>query len=144
MKDLHEPHYFLGIEVIRTPVGILISQRHYVLNLLYKFGLTECKPVSTPLDRNLKIDADSGTAVCEPTKYHQLIGSLIYLTITRPDLSYSVGLLSQFIQNPRNLHVGLRHRVQVSYDHSTRRIHRRGLGQATKWTDDPHPDSSSP
>ena len=48
MKDLHKLHYFLGIEVIRTPVGILISQRHYVLNLLYKFGLTECKPVSNP------------------------------------------------------------------------------------------------
>ena len=98
MKDLHELHYFLGIEVIRTPVRILISQRHYVLNLLYKFGLTKCKPVSTPLNQNLKIDVDSGTAVCEPTKYRQLIGSLIYLTITRPDLSYSVGLLSQFME----------------------------------------------
>ena len=42
MKDLHKLHYFLGIEVIQTPVGILISQRHYVLKLLYKFGLTEC------------------------------------------------------------------------------------------------------
>ena len=50
MKDWHELHYFLGIEVIRTPVGILISQQHYVHNLLYKFGLTECKPLSTPLD----------------------------------------------------------------------------------------------
>ena len=58
MKDLHELRYFLGIEVIRTPVGILISQRHYVLNLLYKFKLTECKPVSTPFDRNLKINVD--------------------------------------------------------------------------------------
>ena len=97
MKDLHELHYFLGIEVIRTPVGIMISQRHYVLNLLYKFGMTECKPVSTPLDRNLKLDADSGTEDCEPTQYHQLIISLIYLPITRPDLSYSVSLLSQFM-----------------------------------------------
>ena len=79
MKDLHELHYFLGIEVIRTPIRILISQRHYVLNLLYKFGLTECKPVSTPLDRNLQIDVDSGTAVCDPTRYRKLIGSLIYL-----------------------------------------------------------------
>ena len=67
MKDLHELHYFLGIEVIRTSVGILISQRHHVLNLLYKFGLIECKPVSTLLDRNIKINADSGTAVCDPT-----------------------------------------------------------------------------
>ena len=97
MKDLHELHYFLGIEVIRTPIGIMISQRHYVLNLLYKFGMTECKPVSTPLDRNLKIDASSGTAESEPTEYRQLIDNLIYLTITRPDLNYLVGLLSQFL-----------------------------------------------
>ena len=66
MTDLHELHYFLGIEVIRTPVGILISQRHYVLNLLYKFGLTERKPVSIPLNRNLKIVADSVTACATP------------------------------------------------------------------------------
>ena len=74
-----------------------MSQRHYVLNLLYKFGLTECKPVSTALDQNLKIDADSGTAVCNPTQYRQFTGNLIYLTITRPHLSYSVVLLSQFM-----------------------------------------------
>ena len=67
MKVLHELHYFLGIKVIRTSIGILISQWNYVLNFLYKFGLTECKPVSTPLDRNLKIDVDSGTVVCDPT-----------------------------------------------------------------------------
>ena len=111
MKDLHKLHYFPGIELIRPPVGILIPQRHYVLNLLYKFGLTDCKPMSTPLDRNLKIDADSGTAVCDPTKYRQLIGSLIYLTITRPNLSYSVGLLSQFMPNPRNLHLEYTRRI---------------------------------
>ena len=83
----------------------MISQRHYVLNSLYKFGMIECKPVSTPLNRNLKMDVDSGTTVRDSTKYHQLIDILIYLTITRPDLSYSVGLLSHFMQNPRNLHL---------------------------------------
>ena len=70
MKELH---YFLGIEVIRTPNGIMLSQKHYILNLLYKFGMTQCKPVTTPLDRNLKLDADSGTRECEPTLYCQLV-----------------------------------------------------------------------
>ena len=78
MKDMHELHYFLGIEVIRTPVGIMSSQWHYVLNLLYKFGMIEFKPMSTPLDRNLKIDANFGTTNSEPTQYRQLIHSLIY------------------------------------------------------------------
>ena len=89
-----ELHYFLGIEVIRTPARIMISQRQYILNLLYKFGMAECKSVATPLNRNLKLDADSAIKACESTQYRQLIGRLIYLTITRPDLSYPVGLLS--------------------------------------------------
>ena len=50
MTNMKELYYFLGIEVIRTPVGIMISQRHYILNLLYNFGMTECKSVATPLD----------------------------------------------------------------------------------------------
>ena len=53
MTDMKELHYFLGIEAIRTPAGIMISQRHYILNLLYKLGMTACKFVATPLDRNL-------------------------------------------------------------------------------------------
>ena len=61
MIDMDELHYFLGIEVIQTPVGIVLSQRHYILNLLYKFGMTECKPVSTPFDQNLKLDVVAGT-----------------------------------------------------------------------------------
>ena len=91
MKELH---YFLGIKVSRTPDVILISQRHYSLNLLFKFEMIECKLLATPLDCNLKLDANSGTEECKLTQYHQLVGSLIYLTITRPDLSYLVGLLS--------------------------------------------------
>ena len=88
MKDLHKLHYFLGIEVIRTPVGIMISQQHYVLNLIYKFGMTNAN--LCPL---LSIVISSWMPI-------QLIGNLIYLTITRPNLSYSVRLLSQFMQNP--------------------------------------------
>ena len=89
----------------------MLSQRYYILILLYKFGMTECKPVTTPLDRNLKVDADSGTIECQPMFYRQLVGSLIYLTITRLDLSYRVGLLSQFMQTPRDIHLGCAKRV---------------------------------
>ena len=55
MKDLGDLHYFLGVEVIRTPEGILISQRHYVLSMLFKFGMADCKSISTPLDRTVKL-----------------------------------------------------------------------------------------
>ena len=82
MTDMKEFHCFLGIEVIRTPTGIMISQQHYILNLLYKFGMMECKYVANPLDWNLELNIDSGTEECEPTQYRQLIRSLVYLTIT--------------------------------------------------------------
>ena len=110
-KDMKELQYFSGIEVVQTLDGIMLSQRHYILNLLYKFGMTQFKPITTPLDRNLKLDVESGTTKCEPTIYRQLVGSLIYLTITRPDLSYLVGLLSQFMQSPHDTHLDCVKRV---------------------------------
>ena len=59
MKDVGDLHYFLRIELIRTPEGILISQWHYVLSMLFKFGMAGCKSVSTPLDRTVKLRPDS-------------------------------------------------------------------------------------
>ena len=111
MANMKELHYFLGIEVIRTPANIMISQRHYILNLLYKFGMTECKYVATPLDRNLKLDANSSTTKCELTHYQQLVVNLIYLLIIRPEVSYPIGLLSQFMQTPRDIHLDCVKRV---------------------------------
>ena len=73
MKDMKELHYFLGIEIIQTLDIIMISQHHYILNLLFKFGITECKVVATPLNQNLKLDVESGTEECEPTFYRQLV-----------------------------------------------------------------------
>ena len=68
MKDIGDLHYFLGIEVIRTPEGILISQQHYLLNMLFKCGMMECKSVSTPLDRIVKLRLDSGMT-CDPKRF---------------------------------------------------------------------------
>ena len=66
MKDLGDLHYFLRIEVIRIPEGILISQHHYVLSMLFKFGMADCKSILTPLDRTVKLRPDYGK-VCVPT-----------------------------------------------------------------------------
>ena len=73
--------------------------------------MIECKPISTRLDQNLNIDAEFGTEECELNFYRQLVGSLIYLTVTRPDLNYSVGLLSQFMQTLRDIHLDCVKRV---------------------------------
>ena len=110
MKDLWDLHYFLGIEVIRTPKGILISQRHYALSMLFKFGMAECKCISTPLDRNVKLRPDSGQA-CDATLFRQIVGSLIYLTITHPDLSYPLGLINQYMSQPKAEHLQCAQRI---------------------------------
>ena len=94
MKDLGELHYFLGIEVIRTPKGIWLSQRQYVLDMLSKYGMADCKPIAMPLDVNAKLSAQVGDVLEDVTMYRKIVGSLIYLTITRPDLSYTMGLES--------------------------------------------------
>ena len=96
MKDLGKVHYFLGIEVIQTPSGLLLTQCHYALNMLFKFGMTACKSVATPVDRNEKLQNDPSPA-CDHLRFRQIIRGLIYLTIPWPDLSYPTGLLSQFM-----------------------------------------------
>ena len=105
MKDLGDLRYFLGIEVIRLPEGIWLSQKQYVLDMLSKYGMADCKPISVSLDQNGKISADAGYALEDPTMHKKMVGSLIYVTISRPDLRYTVGLESQFMQVPRKPHL---------------------------------------
>ena len=66
--------------------------------------MEHCKLAATPLQQNLKLCSDDGTKEVDATKYRQLVGSLIYLTTTRPDLAYSVSVLSQFMSNPLKIH----------------------------------------
>jgi hypothetical protein len=100
MKDLGELRYFLGIEVIQSPKGIWLLQRQYALNTLFEYGIMSCKPISIPLEQNVKLSADEGDLVEDTTMYKRIVGSLIYMTITRLDLSYAVGVVNQFMQTP--------------------------------------------
>ncbi len=101
MKDLGKLRYFLGIEVIQSPKGIWLLQRQYALNKLSEYGMTSCKPISIPLEQNVKLSANEGNLVEDTTMYRHIVGSLIYMTITRLDLSYVVGVVSQFMQTPQ-------------------------------------------
>jgi hypothetical protein len=94
MKDLGELRYFLGIEVVQSPKGIWLLQRQYALNKLSKYGMMGCKPISIPLEQNVKLSANEGDLVEDTTMYRHIVGSLIYMTIIRPDLSYAVGMVS--------------------------------------------------
>ncbi|MCO5564358.1 hypothetical protein L7F22_018018 [Adiantum nelumboides] len=92
MKGLGELRYFLGIEMIRNEGGIWLSQKKYGLDMLMKYGMADCKPISTPLDQNLKLRIDEGEVLDDATMYCRIVGSLIYMMILRPDLSYAIGL----------------------------------------------------
>jgi len=111
MKDLGELCYFLGIEVVQSPKGIWLLQRQYALNKLSKYGMMGCKPISIPLEQNVKLSADEGDLVEDTTMYKHIVGSLIYMTIIRPNLSYAVGVVSQFMQTPQKPHLDVMRRV---------------------------------
>ncbi len=111
MKDLGELRYFLDIEVIQSPKGIWLLQRQYALNKSSEYGMTGCKPISIPLEQNVKLSANEKDLVEDTTMYRRIVGSLIYMTITRPDLSYAAGVVSQFMQTPRKLHLDAMRRI---------------------------------
>ncbi|XP_057503724.1 uncharacterized mitochondrial protein AtMg00810-like [Actinidia eriantha] len=104
MKDLGNLSYFLGIEVSSTSDGHYLSQTKYASDLLSRAGLTDNKTVDTPLENNVRFHTTDGEPLSDPTLYRQLVGSLIYLTVTRPDISHAVHIVSQFMSAPRSTH----------------------------------------
>ncbi|XP_019105538.1 uncharacterized mitochondrial protein AtMg00810-like [Beta vulgaris subsp. vulgaris] len=104
IKDLGPLKYFLGIEVSRDSTGILLNQRKYILDLLHNTAMLDCKVADCPLPQGLKLSTQAGDLLPDPEVYRRIIGKLLYLNMTRPDISFAVQQLSQFLSAPRTSH----------------------------------------
>lgn len=102
----------MGLELARSINGIALNQRKYVLDLLTTFGYLDCKPTGTLMVLNHKLQNATDTdELVDSNLYRQLIGKLLYLTFTRPDISYAARILSQFMDKPSVIHMKAAHRV---------------------------------
>jgi len=100
MKDLGELHHILDMHVQRYGDGLL-SQKQYMLEILDRAGMTECKPCSTSVDTNPKVAAADGAPVAHATDFHILAGTIQYLSFTRPDIAYAVQQVCLHMHDPR-------------------------------------------
>eukprot|EP00253_Pinus_taeda_P031783 PITA_31783 len=104
MTDLGHLHYFLGLQVLQSKEGISLSQSKYACDILRHFHMEDCKPAPSPFQSGVKLSVSCTSPEVDATLYRQLVGKLLYLTHTRPDLSFVVGLVARFMQNPRESH----------------------------------------
>ncbi|GJZ17872.1 retrovirus-related pol polyprotein from transposon TNT 1-94 [Tanacetum coccineum] len=103
--------YFLGLEIVQTDAGIFMSQKKYVEDTLQKFNMVGCKTIFTPMNINEKLQPEDVTGMVNGSLYRSLIGRLLYLTHSRPDISFSIGVLSRFMHKPSKHHFGAAKRV---------------------------------
>jgi hypothetical protein len=105
VKDLGVLHHFLGVTAEPRPLGLLLHQRQYILDILERAKMIDCKPCSTPVNMHVKLSEVEGDPVEDPTGYRSLASALQYLTFTRPDISYAVQQVCLHMHDPREPHL---------------------------------------
>ena len=111
MTNLGMMKYFLGIEVTQSEDNIFIFQSKYANDVSKRFRMLNSKPVVTPIATGTKLSKDDDGSKVNPTLYKRLVGSLMYLTATRPNIMFVVSLISKFMESPKNNHLQARKRI---------------------------------
>lgn len=111
LKDLGKQNYFLGIEVLHRKQGLILSQHKYIRDILVKTNMDGAKKATTPLSTSTKLSLFDGTTSSNEEEYRSIVSALQYLIITRPDLSFAVDKLAQFMHKPSQIHFSALKRV---------------------------------
>ena len=111
MTDLGKMRYFLGLEILQNSRGVFICQKKYALKVLQRFGMDGSNSVQNPIVLGCKLVKDESGVKVDNIYFNQIVGSLMYLTATRPDVMFVVGLISRYMENPTELHLQVAKRV---------------------------------
>ena len=103
VKDLGKLSYFLGVELLPHKAGLFLTQRQYILNLLNRTKMAEARPISSPMSSSSQLSLLAGVEFSNPTLYRSTVGALQYLSITRPDVSFAVNKVCQFMHRPTDI-----------------------------------------
>jgi hypothetical protein len=106
-KDLGALHFFLVIHVKRTSAGFFLSQQQYAEDVLERATMDNCRSAPTPVNTKAKLPAADGLRIADPSSYRSIAGALQYLTITRPELAYTVQQICLHMHDPHECHAGL-------------------------------------
>ena len=137
IKDLKNLKYFLGMEVTRSKADIFVSRRKYTIDLLTKTDMLGCRPADTPIEFNCKLGNSNDLVLVDIEQYQRLVGKLIYLSHTCPDISFAVSVVTQFMQAPYEKHMEvnriLRYLKTLGKWLMFRKIDRRPLRHILTW-----------
>ena len=119
MSMIGELNFFLGFQIKQLKEGTFIHQEKYTNDILKKFKMDDCKPIKTPMPTNGHLDLDEGGNPVNQTLYRSMIGSLLYLTASRPDIMFSVCMCARFQSNPKKAHLRAVKRILRYLKHTT-------------------------
>jgi hypothetical protein len=113
MKYLGMMHYFLGLEVWQSQEKIFLKQGKYEVEILKRFDMLECKAMNTPMETKLNLLVDTSSELVDATLYRQIIGLLMYVTNTKPEICFVVNTLIQYLVDPRCVHLVVAKHVMI-------------------------------